>query len=249
MKIAQKIITLETVHSTNNYLISLLEKDKNTLEEGTVLITSEQTAGRGTGNNTWESERGKNLTFSLLLYPAFLRPENQFQLSKAIALGVADYVELVVGKAKVKWTNDIYVDDKKIAGILIENSISGSRMTSSVVGIGLNINQTKFYSNAPNPVSLAQITGCEYHLEDELIKLCNCLQKRYLQLQKTTLNSALNHDYLAHLYRFGDFHIYAADNKRFTAKIVGVDKIGRLILENQQAERQHFAFKEVVFVI
>lgn len=246
MLIGKKIIKVESVDSSNNYALDLIKKSK--VVEGTVVWALEQTKGRGQINNYWESEKGKNLTFSIILFPGFLDVEQQFLLSKAVSLGIVDFVKTYVENVSIKWANDIYVNDKKIAGILIENSIEGDKILSSIVGIGLNINQTVFISNAPNPVSLKLITGNDYDLEESLSLLCNFIESRYLQLKANEL-SRLNYDYLNALYRYNAFYTYESDGKQFTAKITGIAKSGRLILETKQGEIKEFDFNDVSFVI
>ncbi len=242
----KKIIKVESVDSSNNYALDLIKKSK--VVEGTVVWAFEQTKGRGQRDNYWESEKGKNLTFSIILFPEFLEVEQQFLLSKAVSLGIVDFIKTYVENVSIKWANDIYVNDKKIAGTLIENSIIGNKILSSVVGIGLNINQTIFISNAPNPVSLKLITGNDYDLEESLSLLCNFIESRYLQLKANEL-SQLNYDYLNTLYRYNAFYTYESDGKRFIAKITGIAKSGRLILETRQGEIKEFDFNEVLFVI
>lgn len=246
MFIGKKIIKVESVDSSNNYALDLIKESK--VIEGTVVWALEQTKGRGQRDNYWESEKGKNLTFSVILFPEFLDVEEQFLLSKAVSLGIVDFVKTYTENVSIKWANDIYVNDKKIAGILIENSIIGNKILSSVVGIGLNINQTVFISNAPNPVSLKLITGNDYDLEESLRLLCNFIESRYLQL-KTNDITQLNYDYLNTLYRYNAFYTYESDRKQFTAKITGIAKSGRLILETKQGEIKEFDFNDVLFVI
>ena len=155
-----KIIKLDEIDSTNNYTSKLLANSN--VIEGTVVVAKAQSSGRGQLSNQWESEYGKNILASFVFYPKFLPVQQQFLLSKVIALGVRDLLTLFVDKVKVKWPNDIYIDNKKVAGILIENSIMGHTLESSIAGVGININQTVFLSDAPNPVSLI------YSLKKEL---------------------------------------------------------------------------------
>src|ERR1035437_6675835 len=152
--IGKNCIEIEKTDSTNSYLSKLL--GEKTLFEGTVVITNRQEMGRGQRGTTWESEPNKNLTLSILLHPTFLRPDEQFQLNKAISLGVAGFVVGVLQvdvDVKIKWPNDIYIRNKKVAGILIENSVSGNNLQHSIIGIGINVNQEKFSAKLPNPTS------------------------------------------------------------------------------------------------
>lgn len=167
--------------STNDYALLLLSKSKPS--EGTVISTLNQYKGRGQIGSTWESEAGKNINFSLILYPTFLPVKDQFQLNQAMSLGVRDFVaEYLLNPVKVKWSNDIFVKGKKVAGILIQNSIMGSQIRSSVIGIGINVNQTEFASNLPNPTSLKLEMGTDFDLVKLGAGLCQCLEQRYLKL-------------------------------------------------------------------
>lgn len=253
MNIGHNILKRKTLNSTNNYTIALLKK--NALEEGTVVWTENQTEGRGQANNVWESQAGKNLTFSIIVYPDVIKADEQFRISQAVSLAVSDYLcyefsrlELDKERIKIKWSNDMYVDDKKICGILIENSIRADSIVRSIIGIGLNINQIKFISSAPNPVSLRQITGMEYNISSELKKLCRFLSQRYEQLKNCQFYQ-IETDYLASMYRFNSFHLYQCGSETFTAKITGVNPLGQLLLETKNGKIRTFNFKEVTFII
>ena len=178
--IGQYCIKLDKVDSTNSHLTQLCS-EKN-IPEGAVVITQQQEQGRGQRGTNWQSEAGKNITLSILLKPTFLKPEEQFALSKTISLGVLDFISSIY-LSKIKWPNDIYIDDKKVGGILIENSVSGNSISHSIIGIGINMNQEKFSEELPNPTSLKLISGKEFNLEDCLEQLCSTIEKRYLQLR------------------------------------------------------------------
>ena len=158
---SSKILKEETVTSTNDRLAELCQEKE--IKEFTTLMAEYQTAGKGQRGNSWESEYGKNLTFSTVFYPQTIAPASQFILSMAVASAIctalAHYVH--ADCLQIKWPNDIYWKDKKIAGILIENDLTGSQISQSIIGIGININQEEFHSSAPNPVSLRQITKKE----------------------------------------------------------------------------------------
>ena len=175
-----RIIRLEETTSTNNYLRGLVGKEP--LPEGSIVVTEYQTAGRGQVGNTWESEPGKNLMFSIILYPDFLPANRQFLISQIAALSVKETLDAYVDGITVKWPNDIYWRDKKICGMLIENDLTGHSLYCSVIGIGININQREFLSDALNPVSLVQITGREYDREEILNSFLKRLYDRYLGL-------------------------------------------------------------------
>lgn len=220
------------------------------MEEGTVVRAIEQTAGKGQPGNHWEAEAKKNITMSLLLRPDFLSIVDHFYISIAMSLGITDYLlSKNIEGVCIKWPNDIYVNTKKICGILIENSIIGHTIDSSIIGIGLNINQEKFLSNAPNPISLTNITGETYDIQNELNLLCNALLRRYVMLANGN-QETLRDNYIARLYRFNkmaDYKLPSADTV-FKAKIIDVAPEGRLIMESDSGKIMKFAFKEVVFV-
>ena len=231
--------------SSNTWATNLLKHKRP--PEGIIISTKQQTAGRGHGSNKWESKRGKNLTFSIILYPVFLKADEQFLLSMAISLGIKDFLELFIDNIYIKWPNDIYVSDDKIAGILIENSISGNNFDYCVAGIGININQEKFTRYAVNPISLFQLTGRIHSLDDSLNLLCRQLDFRYNQLKKVKNRQNIKANYLNSLYHYQEFVQFRHENKKFTAKIAGIDSSGRLIIRHKNGEIEKFGFHEVSF--
>jgi BirA family biotin operon repressor/biotin-[acetyl-CoA-carboxylase] ligase len=242
-------IRLEKIRSTNSYLADLCAKEN--LPEGTVVITEKQEQGRGQRGTNWESEPGKNLTLSIFLKPTFLKPEEQFELSKAVSLGVLDFVGSLLPTSfsllpKVKWPNDIYIGNKKIAGILIENSVIGNSLNQSIIGIGINVNQEKFSEDLPNPTSFKLEAGREFNLEDCLEKLCWRIEKRYLQLKNHI--KEIDADYFKNLYRFNEWAGYNYKGEIISAKIVGISKIGKLILETENKNLE-CDFKELEFTL
>ncbi len=240
------IIKLQTVDSTNKYAIELIPRIDPI--EGAVVWAMEQEAGRGRNNNKWESEGGKNLTFSIILYPDFLNVDQQFYISKAVSLGILDFIKIYAGNASIKWPNDIYVDNKKISGVLIENTIKGNKIENCVVGIGLNVNQTVFKGNVPNPVSLKLILKNDIDLNESLEKICGSVEARYLQLQKGNL-AKIDNDYLENLYRINEFHSFISNSKSFIAKIVNVLPSGNIVLEHKDGETYEYNMNELEFVI
>jgi len=216
--------------------------------EGLVVAAYVQEQGRGQRGNRWMSEEGKNITFSLLLRPIFLKVEEQFTLSKVIALSISDWLKANGVNAIIKWPNDIYVDDKKLAGILIENSFSGPVLEVSVIGIGLNLNQTDFSEDIPNPTSMVLLTNKQYKPEIVLSELIVSIQVRYLQL-RYGLKDKIDADYINSLYRFNQYHSFTCNEGRFKAKIIGIKPTGELILETDQGEQKMFGFKEIAFEI
>jgi len=242
----KNIIKRNQISSTNTVAIELLKKEE--LPEGTIIWADEQTKGRGQRGTSWESEPGKNLTISIILFPHFLKVEDQFLLSKVTSLAIADYLSNQFNQVTIKWPNDIYVANDKIAGILIENSIIGSAFEYAVIGIGLNINQMKFVSNAPNPTSMQLLTGIEFNLEEVLGGLCSTLNKRYNQLIDYKVDD-LNQEYLSSLFRFDEFYLYQQGQEIFSAKITGIDPFGALILQTKNGEMRKFGFREVEYVL
>lgn len=243
------LIEKESLSSTNNTLADLLRMVPD-MEEGTVVRAIEQTAGKGQPGNHWESEPKMNITMSLLLRPDFLSIVDHFYISIAMSLGITDYLlSKGINGVCIKWPNDIYVDNKKICGILIENSIIGHTIDSSIVGIGLNINQKKFISDAPNPISLTNITDKTYDLSTEMTLLCNALLRRYAMLANGNMET-LRDEYIFRLYRFNEMADYKlpSTDTIFKAKIIDVAPEGRLIMESDSGNIMKFAFKEVVFV-
>ncbi|MEK7257732.1 MAG: biotin--[acetyl-CoA-carboxylase] ligase [Bacteroidota bacterium] len=250
--VGQVVHRLPEVASTNDHAFALLSKSKP--PEGTVISAAEQTAGRGQIGSGWESEPGKNLTLSFIFYPEFLPANRQFLLSQAISLGVFDFIsnELLsfsgMPPVFIKWSNDIYIGDKKVVGILIQNILIGSILRSSVVGIGININQIVFLTNPPNPTSLKLETGSDFDLEILLADLCSCLEKRYLQLKSQKI-SLLRQDYLSHLYRLHQPAFYQRSNGEiFRGTIAGVAESGKLEMVLEAGGIEYFDLKEIRFL-
>jgi len=238
------LIRKNEMHSTNDFALELIKTQKPSA--GTVVLTLSQTKGRGQRANIWESEEGKNLTISIILTPEFLPIPHQFQISMVISLGVYDYLSGYLKNVSIKWPNDIYVGNEKIAGILIEHSIMGSALSHSICGLGLNINQLEFVSDAPNPTSLAICTNKEYNLDEELTKLLACIENRYFQLvdQKADL---LEMDYLKSMYWMNEKHRFSDENGTFEGQIVGITEYGQLRIKANSIERI-YNFKEVSFI-
>ncbi len=216
--------------------------------EGTVVITDHQTAGRGQRGNQWEAQTGRNLTFSILLQPSFLQAGEQFWLNIALSLGISDWLATYLGnRLTIKWPNDLYVEQRKIGGILIENTLQGYTIAWSVVGIGLNINQTRF--QYPTATSLLNETPNEgnFVLPELFPDLLEAIERRYLAL-RAGQRDLLKTTYLQRLFRYQEKHEYQAGGQRFEGYIVGVDEAGRLAVQVDTRLRL-FDFKEVEFVI
>ena len=237
------IYRFDTLGSSND------EACKSQYVEGDIILAERQTAGRGQRGHTWESREGENLTFSLLFEPQFLSPSEQFLISECVALGVCDALMHYGIEAQIKWTNDIYIGDRKLAGILIEHKLQGSALARTVAGIGLNVNQKAFSDDLPNPISMAQATGREFDREEVLQTVATSLMARYEQLREGGAKE-LQADYHQRLYRLGQEHCYALpDGSRFRGIIRGVEPTGALRIENERGELLSFLFKEVEFVI
>ncbi|MEE0912187.1 MAG: biotin--[acetyl-CoA-carboxylase] ligase [Paludibacteraceae bacterium] len=236
----------ESLSSTNTELSILLT---DSLPEFSVVISDYQTEGRGQVGAYWESEKGANLLFSMLFYPHFLSVKDFFLLSQFTSLALIDFFNQCIPSAEftIKWPNDIYYQDKKIAGILIENSIQGSKISSSIVGIGLNVNQTHFISDAPNPISLALITGKQYSLSTLFENLQLHLRFRYNQLMSRDYFQ-LRSDYHRRLYRLGCSSLYEDATGTFEAVLDSVANDGQLCLKLQSGESRFFYMKEVQFL-
>jgi BirA family biotin operon repressor/biotin-[acetyl-CoA-carboxylase] ligase len=248
IKIAiSEAICLPRVDSTQQVLKQMLAA--GTAVAGSIVVADEQSSGRGTAGNTWESEKGANLLFSFAWEPTFLPVASQFLITKAVSLAVVDFVRLYVDAANVtiKWPNDIYINNKKISGILIENSIMGGQFQHTVVGIGLNINQLKFSPALPNPVSVSQLTGAAYDLKLLIQQICAFLDERYVQLQHQ--QDLLHREYLLHLYQCGVFAEYLLADQRITASITGVNPYGMLQLVEKGGLRHECDMKSIRFIL
>ncbi|MCX6248059.1 MAG: biotin--[acetyl-CoA-carboxylase] ligase [Bacteroidetes bacterium] len=247
MKKNHLLIELETVDSTNRYAGRLLKS--GSIAEGTVIFAHEQTSGKGQGENRWESETGRNATFSLVLFPAFLAPGEQFSLNKAIVLGILDFLLSCQPdlKCSIKWPNDIYAGEHKIGGILIENTICGTLFESSIAGIGFNVNQVAFGPGLPNPVSLKQITGRDHPVKDVLKQIVSFIDERYEQLQMGLLK-VLDRDYNTRLLGINEWRDFSVDKMVKKGKITGVDDDGKLLLELENGKKTAFNHGEITYL-
>lgn len=240
-----QIIHLSETASTNKYLRERLQTER--LEEGSAVYADRQTAGRGQTGNSWESEPGANLTFSVVIYPECIPAGDQFLISQIASLSVKETLERHTAGITVKWPNDVYWEDKKICGMLIENDLSGKEICCSILGIGINLNQHVFRSDAPNPVSLAQITGREYDIEEELHAFLHIFYDYYLLLLKGGFDT-IRRRYKAALYRKEGYAKYADAAGAFDACIYDIEPAGHLLLQLPDGEIRRYAFKEVTYV-
>lgn len=241
-----KIIDYEVLESTNDKAIEICRKEE--IADNKVIVAHYQTNGKGQKGNKWESRDSENLTFSIITHPTFIEPQNQFLLNMAVSLSIKDYIQsLEILGVKIKWPNDIYVNDSKIAGVLIENFIMGRSINDSIIGIGLNINQTKFSDDIPNPVSLKSITGKSYNLADCLDSFLVFFCKRY----DSIINGSndIFSDYMKSLYRMGEKRNYKYNDEIFAGTIVGVTEYGLIKIQKESGEVQEFDFKEIQYII
>ena len=240
------LIHISETNSTNNYLQSLCSKQK--VEELTVVVADFQTSGRGQRGNSWESDSGKNLLFSIVIFPEFLEARRQFLISQIISLAIKEELDTYTTDISIKWPNDIYWKEKKICGILIENDLMGRNISQSIAGIGININQETFHSFAPNPVSLRQITGKEFDLFEILKNIVLRIQSYYSLLKKGNTESIVC-QYEMSLFRKEGMHRFKDDNGEFLARIICVEPEGRLILEDEILNKRGYMFKEVEYLL
>jgi len=245
--VGQNLITLKEVDSTNTFLKNTLSNSKP-LPEGTVIMAESQYAGRGQQQNRWHSDPGKNLTFSILLMPSFLAISDQFDLTRAISLGVYDALFPLLGSGlKIKWPNDIYYNDMKLGGMLIENAVQGNQIKHSVIGIGLNINQENFPESAGNAISVRQILHRDYDLHRILSDICSHIEAWYLKLRSGQAD-VIRKEYLARLYWLGDNKRFRTNGVDFEGTIKDVKNEGLLLIEDSEGKESIFTFKEIQFL-
>jgi BirA family transcriptional regulator, biotin operon repressor / biotin---[acetyl-CoA-carboxylase] ligase len=242
----KNFIFLTEVESTNNYANHLVLS--KAAEHGTVVLAQYQKKGKGQQGNSWESETGKNLLASFILFPLFLTAANQFYLSKIISLALVDYLKTETDNVLVKWPNDIYIQNRKIAGILIENSVKGKNLSTAIIGIGLNLNQLIFVSDAPNPVSLIQVTGKNYDVENVAVQIWEYFKIWYKKLKAGQFNE-IDTTYFNSLFRVNEWSFFAKQGEIFESKIIGIGEFGQLMLEDRKGTISKYMFKEVEFVI
>ncbi len=241
--------------STNDWAVELLSKSKP--PEGTVVRADSQSAGRGQFGSRWVGAPGKNLTLSVILRPTWLSVSAQFYLSMAVAVALRDLLEdkvpstlhLPLPTLQIKWPNDIYLNTHKVAGILIQNTLSGQQLQASVVGIGLNVNQMEFDTSLPNPTSMALAFGQYFDLDEAAERLFECLEQRYLQL-KSGGELAIKAEYERHLLLANNpaRFVRTADGVEFTGIIRGVTEGGRLRIETDAGE-ETFEVKELRLIV
>lgn len=247
-----EIIELAETRSTNTYLSTIATGSRH----GSVVIAHTQAAGRGQRGNHWEAAPGENITMSLLLRPQYVRPAGQFVISQAVSVAIVKVLRRYIhsGNISVKWPNDIYVDDKKICGILIENTLSGSSIDYSIVGIGINVNQSQFVSDAPNPVSMSQLTGRRYPIRKIAEEFVNEILNEFEKIDSSDCDECrkeLSREYALMLWRRDGYYIYH-DNLRecdILASIKSVAPTGHISLITIQGKEFTYAFKEITAII
>ena len=270
----KSLIYLPECLSTNEYALQMLSDKSSekvlerTLFDGTLIITDNQTAGKGQAGNTWDANPNENITLSLILKPHFLDANEQFWLNMVVALGIFDFVsskikdnildDLDNNSVKIKWSNDIFIDDKKVSGILIQNILSGKNIIYSIIGIGLNINQLHF--NIPTATSLLLATNASasasanasvdatantYNVCVCVEELLSCLEKRYFQL-KENKKALIKFEYLQNMYRYQEKAMFEDVEGTFEGEIIGVDEIGKLCIKKNN-KLHYYHFKEVKF--
>ena len=245
-----KIIRIAETDSTNRWLRDYKPAED---KEMTVCVADYQTAGRGCGTNSWESERGENLLFSLLCHPVGLEANRQFLLSVGISVILRDILEEILGgrgAVSIKWPNDIYVDNRKISGMLIENQLRGGKVCQSIIGVGVNVNQTVFTSGAPNPVSVSQLLGRRCDKEQMLESVVRRFGEFLCGIADEDMMEAWFDNYKQSLYRRVGFYRYSDVQGEFDAELVTVEPSGRLVLrERGKTGVRAYSFKEVAFVL
>jgi len=243
-----RMMELDEVDSTNNFLRHLDTPDDYRM----TLVTAEfQSAGKGAGTNSWESAKGENLLFSLRVMPTNLPARRMFAVSEAAALAVRDALEAFANGFCIKWPNDIYYKNSKVAGILIENDLQGAVVRSSVIGIGININQRRFLSDAPNPRSLADIVGQNIERRSVLEEFMKHFTHYFHTIEDGKENALndLHEHYKKHLYRFGEEHKFIDEMGTFCATITDVEPSGHLIMQDSEGRQRRYEFKEVKYII
>ncbi len=235
-QIGHNHLHFEELDSTNVYAMDLLAK--TTPIDGTVISADHQTAGKGQYDRKWYSNKGENIIMSIILLPDFLKASQQIYLNIAIALGINDYLCRINTGFSIKWPNDIYHQDSKIAGILIQNQLQGETIKGSIIGIGLNVNQTLFDPLLINPTSLKKITGIHFNLLAEMKELWTSIEQRYLMLKNESNYSALKNDFEKNMFGINMSAEYRYNNqlKGEIGIIKGINEFGKLIVVNEQKQ-------------
>lgn len=242
--LGKSLVFMPECHSTNTLALELCQQSPLPAD-GTVVITSNQTTGRGQRGNTWFAEPGKNLTFSIILRTHFLAIKDQFYLNIFISLAVFDYLkEKDCPQPSIKWPNDIYIGDKKICGILVENQIMGNNLTNTVIGVGVNINQRHFEMDKATSLRVAK--NMEFELQDELDTLLGMIERRYFSLRKHDFVELMSR-YLDAMYWLNEVHTFHSNGMDFKGTITGLDPWGKLKIVMEGKENV-FDLKQISYV-
>ena len=235
----------ESLPSTNIQAVKDIQE--GTAYDGKVILTGDQTQGKGNGSNQWESEIGKNLTFSLLVEPNFLKPAEQFVLTQLISIALYEALSHILSPEKlfIKWPNDLYYDKKKIAGVLIQNYVKGEKINIAVIGVGLNVNQETFLSDAPNPASLIHFTGKEINIRSLLDEILKNFESHYDTLDNPQKRNELHEKYLKHLYLRNHWANFTDESGTFSGKITGINDYGQLHIKDSDGTKRTYGFKEI----
>lgn len=252
MKRYHRIIWHQTIDSTNSEAVRRISDIDNL----SVIAAVRQTAGRGQRGNVWTADAGENLTFSLVLKPGCddmppVAASGQFLISELAALSVSGYLESKGLSAGIKWPNDIYIEDRKICGILIENCVRDSRLVWSIAGIGINLNQTAFPPEIPNPTSVRAETGIVCDIRKEMDRYLTSLDTVLDILSRPDGTERLRTEYLSRMYRKDERHLFrdCRTAGTFHATIRGISEDGRLLAETDDGSVREFAFKEIGYLI
>jgi BirA family biotin operon repressor/biotin-[acetyl-CoA-carboxylase] ligase len=240
-------IFLEEIPSTNTYAMEIVAKTNP--PEGTCIYTAYQSAGRGQIGRFWHSSKYKNILSSYIFYPKQLQISDQFLLNIISGLAVKDVVSEFIENVKIKWPNDIYVGDKKIAGILVQNILRGAEIKATVIGIGLNVNEDFFPSDIPNPISLTMLTNINHDIP-AILQLLSARIEYYYMKMKVGQQALMETAYTNALYRLNEKALFIKEDKTtFSGYIQGVDTQGKLLIKMENGEIMAFGFREIVYVI
>jgi len=242
-------ISLEVVKSTNDVALNRIAA--NLATEGEMICANYQEQGRGQGGNFWESEAGKNLLCSLILTPHHIMPAKQFLLTQVVSLGVLRVIESWVTNetCRVKWPNDLYINDKKVGGILFQNIIKGHVLDFAVAGIGVNVNQEVFGEELPNAVSLKNFYGDEISLTQFRNQVAQSIDQFYQLTYSKAGIQQIETQYLNKLYRINQWNNYRVSEREFIGMVVGIDEFGRLAVKTRDGQLRFHLFKEIEFVV
>ncbi len=238
-----KIVELKTCESTNNFAADLQRKQKLPF----VVRTDYQSQGRGQAQNIWISDKEKNLLFSIVFDSKSVPIEKNFFISKFIAISLLELIMQYTNEAVIKWPNDILVGTKKIAGILIENTILGNNFDKSIAGIGLNVNQL-FEDTKLNATSLFELCGKEFDISSLLDEFIEIFDKKIEMLTEKKFDM-INREYFAFLYKYREYHLFCQAEHQFLAKIIDIQDDGLMVLEKESGNLEKFSFGEIDFII